>query len=67
MFDRIDKEDDGEVYVHEVIDFLRVLDDNMEQNDEVKYQACMVSFSNVFPGKQAFHALQKRVPKSAAI
>ena len=36
MFERIDKEADGEVYVHEVIDFLRVMDDNMEQNDEVR-------------------------------
>ena len=35
MFDRIDKEADGEVYVYEVCDFLSVLDDNMEQNNEV--------------------------------
>ena len=35
MFERIDKEADGEVYVKEVTDFLRVLDDNLEQNEEV--------------------------------
>ena len=35
MFERIDKEADGEVYVKEVTDFLRVLDDNLEQSDEV--------------------------------
>ena len=35
MFERIDKEADGEVYVQEVTDFLRVLDDNLEQSDEV--------------------------------
>ena len=67
MFERIDKEDDGEVYVHEVIDFLRVMDDNMEQNDEVKDRTCLASVSCYFPGKQPVHALQKRVSKSAAI
>ena len=35
MFERIDQEADGEVYVKEVTDFLRVLDDNLEQNEEV--------------------------------
>ena len=35
MFERIDKESDGEVYVKEVTDFLRVLDDNLEQNEKV--------------------------------
>ena len=35
MFERIDKEEDGEVYVKEVVDYLRVLDDNMEQTKEV--------------------------------
>ena len=35
MFERIDKEDDGEVYVREVVEFLRVLDDNLEQTKEV--------------------------------
>ena len=35
MFERIDKEEDGEVYVREVVEFLRVLDDNMAQNNEV--------------------------------
>ena len=35
MFERIDKEADGEVYVKEVTDFLRVLDDNLEQTEEV--------------------------------
>ena len=35
MFERIDREADGEVYVQEVTDFLRVLDDNLKQSDEV--------------------------------
>ena len=35
MFERIDKEEDGEVYVKQVVDYLRVLDDNMEQTKEV--------------------------------
>ena len=35
MFSRIDKEDDGEVYVREVVEFLMVLDNNLEQSDEV--------------------------------
>ena len=36
MFERIDKEEDGEVYVREVVDFLRVLDNNLEQTEEVR-------------------------------
>ena len=32
MFERIDKE---EVYVKEVVEFLRVLDNNLEQSNEV--------------------------------
>ena len=39
MFERIDKEEDGEVYVREVVEFLRVLDDNMEQNNEVIWKS----------------------------
>ena len=35
MFERIDKEEDGEVYVIEVVEFLRVLDNNLEQSNEV--------------------------------
>jgi Ca2+-binding EF-hand superfamily protein len=35
MFERIDKEEDGEVYVREVVEFLRVLDNNLEQSSEV--------------------------------
>jgi Ca2+-binding EF-hand superfamily protein len=35
MFERIDKEEDGEVYVREVVDFLSVLDNNLEQSQEV--------------------------------
>ena len=35
MFGRIDKEEDGEVYVREVVEFLRVLDNNLEQSDQV--------------------------------
>ena len=32
MFERIDKEEDGEVYIREVVDFLRVLDNDIEQS-----------------------------------
>ena len=35
MFERIDQEEDGEVYVREVVDFLDVLDGNVEQSQEV--------------------------------
>ena len=35
MFDRIDKEEDGEVYIREVVDFLAVLDNNIEQSHQV--------------------------------
>ena len=35
MFEKIDKEEDGEVYLREVIEHLKVLDDNMEQAKEV--------------------------------
>lgn len=35
MFERIDKEEDGDVYVKEVVDFLKVLDNNLEQSHEV--------------------------------
>ena len=36
MFERIDKEEDEEVYLREVVEFLRVLDENLEQTKEVK-------------------------------
>ena len=35
MFNRIDKEDDGEVYVYEVLGFLRSLNDDMDQTPHV--------------------------------
>ena len=36
MFERIDKEEDGEVYLREVVEFLRVLDNNIEQSNKVR-------------------------------
>ena len=36
MFERIDKEEDGEVYLREVVDFLAVLDNNIEQSHQVR-------------------------------
>ena len=36
MFERIDKEEDGEVYLREVVDFLKVLDNDIEQSNQVK-------------------------------
>merc|ERR1719323_1473462 len=35
MFERIDKEEDGEVYLREVVDFLKVLDNDIEQSTQV--------------------------------
>ena len=35
MFERIDKEEDGEVYLREVVDFLKVLDNDIEQSNQV--------------------------------
>ena len=35
MFERIDKEEDAEVYVREVIEFLQALADNLDQSNEV--------------------------------
>ena len=37
MFERIDKEEDGEVYLREVVDFLAVLDNNIEQSHQVLF------------------------------
>ena len=36
MFERIDKEEDGEVYLREVVDFLKVLDNDIEQSTQVR-------------------------------
>merc|ERR1719427_1301213 len=36
MFERIDKEEDGEVYTREVLDFLRVMSHDMDQTEEVE-------------------------------
>ena len=33
MFERIDREADGEVYVSEVLDFLRSMSDDLEQGN----------------------------------
>ena len=38
MFERIDKEEDGEVYLREVVDFLAVLDNNIEQSHQVRLE-----------------------------
>ena len=35
MFEKIDKEEDGEVYLREVVDYLDVLDNNIEQSHRV--------------------------------
>merc|ERR1712062_356081 len=36
MFEKIDKEEDGEVYLREVVDYLDALDNNIEQSSRVK-------------------------------
>ena len=36
MFERIDKEEDGEVYTREVLDFLRIMSQDIVQNDNVE-------------------------------
>ena len=48
MFERIDKEADGTVYVKEVTDFLRVLDDNMEQVEKVKIVQQIKNFNQIY-------------------
>ena len=35
MFEKIDKEEDGQVYLREVVDYLDVLDNNIEQSSRV--------------------------------
>ena len=35
MFEKIDKEEDGEVYLREVVDYLDALDNNIEQSHKV--------------------------------
>ena len=35
MFEKIVKEEDGEVYLREVVDYLDVLDNNIEQSHRV--------------------------------
>ena len=44
MFERIDKEEDGEVYLREVVDFLKVLDNDIEQSTQVRWIACKVDW-----------------------
>ena len=36
MFERIDREADGEVYVSEVLDFLRSMSDDLDQSEQVQ-------------------------------
>ena len=36
MFERLDQEEDGEVYLREVVDYLAVLDNNIEQSHRVR-------------------------------
>ena len=35
MFEKIDKEEDGQVYLREVVDYLDALDNNIEQSSRV--------------------------------
>ena len=43
MFDRIDKEEDGEVYLREVVDYLAVLDNNIQQSLKV-HSSCSLKY-----------------------
>ena len=36
MFERIDREADGEVYIQEVLDFLRSMNSDLDQSPEVR-------------------------------
>ena len=37
MFERIDREADGEVYIQEVLDFLRSMNSDLDQSPEVRF------------------------------
>ena len=37
MFERIDREADGEVYIQEVLDFLRSMNSDLDQSPEVNF------------------------------
>ena len=49
MFDRIDKEEDGEVYLREVVDYLAVLDNNIQQSLKV-HSLCTLKYETQVTG-----------------
>ena len=53
MFERIDKEEDGEVYVREVVEFLQALSDNLDQSNEVLDQSVVFWLLNKMSSKNA--------------
>ena len=67
MFERIDKEEDSEVYLREVVEFLRVLDDNLEQTKEVSETQPKESFMLYLSGGLAVHGVRARGQQSAKL
>ena len=43
MFERIDREADGEVYVNEVLDFLRSISSDLDQVGKVTKSVCTLN------------------------
>ena len=44
MFEKLDQEEDGQVYLREVVDYLAVLDNNIEQSHRVSDHIIFVHF-----------------------
>ena len=48
MFERLDQEEDGEVYLREVVDYLAVLDNNIEQSHRVRQNLYRLLTTSIF-------------------
>ena len=65
MFDRIDKEEDGEVYLREVVDYLAVLDNNIQQSLKV-HSLCTFKYETLLrPGQRHADGLQNSKGQSS--
>ena len=55
MFIKIDKEDDGAIYLKEIVLYLRAMNEDIDKNLEVKMNMalCMMVPTLVFIGKSA--------------
>ena len=52
MFERLDQEEDGEVYLREVVDYLAVLDNNIEQSHRVRQNLYRLLTISIFIRKK---------------